>query len=91
MAFNEAADVFVKGKGIDEIEMLSEAQRHTLGIQLTYENYQVKLISRLDKEGRIKHSIIGKPEAIDSKESSLLNLSQIRKLQIEELCQPVTK
>ena len=76
-AFEEAASIFVRQTPIETLVSMEGMERHILGTKLAYDNYYVKLISKMDSEGRIKHVVVGKPEQWELEEQSRVSLKMI--------------
>lgn len=79
-AFDEAADVFLQHTPIDFLHSMENADRHIFGTKLVFENYYVRLVSKVDNEGRIKHIIAGRPEQWSLEEQSRVNLKMVEEL-----------
>lgn len=79
-AFEQAASVFLKNLQIEYLAGLSEGERKAVGDKMSFENYRMKVSSRMDGTGRIRHNIVGLPESVDVKEECVAELQLIKVL-----------
>ena len=63
---------------------MSEHEKHIFSTRLAYDNYIVRLTSKVDSNGRFKHTISQKPEEIDAAKRSQMNLRTINNILREE-------
>lgn len=63
---------------------MTEHEKHIFSTRLAYDNYIVKLISKIDNSGRFKHTISQKPEEVDAAKRSQMNLKTINNILREE-------
>ena len=63
---------------------MSEHEKHIFSTRLAFDNYIVRLTSKVDSNGRFKHTISQKPEEIDAAKRSQMNLKTINNILREE-------
>ena len=83
-AFDESADILLRHKPIEEILDLTDEARHILNTKLVYENYVIKIISRKDSDGKVQHTIQGRPELIQKEQHIQMNFKRIDELMKEK-------
>jgi hypothetical protein len=79
-AFEEVAATFMNHISIDHLAALSEVDRKAEANRYCFLNYQVRVTTKKDKEGRIRHSVLGLPERVDCQQAIASNLGQIEQL-----------
>lgn len=60
-AFDDFAHEILKGYVLEEIEKLSESGLKTIAEKHLYMQFRIKISSKKDGEGAVRHAVVGKP------------------------------
>jgi hypothetical protein len=63
-AFDDFAHEILKGYSLEEVEKLSENGLKTLAEKHLYLQFKVKISSKKETEGVVRHAVVGKPAEI---------------------------
>lgn len=79
-AFDEFASEIFKGIPGDSLYQLSDADLKEEAEMRLYHQYKIRLLTKKEIEGNIKHSIMGKPGEVNIEKSAINNVERITKM-----------